>query len=713
LFERRGMGTETNPLPTTGAEHDVVALRFGPFELDLRSGEMRRAGVLVRLQPQPFKVLALLAGRAGELVTREEIQKEVWPVGTFVDFEQSLNFCIRQIRSALGDSALSPRFVETLPRRGYRFNFGPVETVRAPGAILEWRRPAPLAEAPEPPPAETIPAPPPARPRLARGVILALLALALGALALSLFLARRPRAPEATARFHRLTYRRGSVESARFAADGQVVYSASFEGQPSVTFLSRIETREVRPLTVDAMNLVGVSPQGELAFLREGTLARAPLAGGPAKEILDRVDKADWSADGKDFVVVRGGHTPSKVEYPLGTVLCEALWPSHLRISPDGQRVAFLEHPLSGDDRGHVVVVDRKGRRQILTEDFASSSGLAWSPGSDEIYFTAAKVGADSSLHAVTLDGKFRTVLPAMGRLVLHDISPQGRLLMERMSLRNEIRFRRLAEKEDRDLSWLDLSAAADLSPDGSTLLFYESGEGGGPEYSIFLRKTDGSLPVRLGPGRANGLSADGKWALSIPLLDPGRIDVMPTGPGEIRSLRNPGVTQYDSAGFLGDGQTIFFTERHANGQPRAYVQDLSGGPPRPALPEGIWVGRNSFSADGRLAAGLCPEKETLCMYPVGGGDPRPVPGLAPGAHVAGWDASGHLYVSRRGPVPLERVFRVDPETGRQEAWTEVAPPDVTGVVRISRIVVSRSGNAYAYSYQRRLADLYVVENVR
>jgi eukaryotic-like serine/threonine-protein kinase len=704
------MGTETNPLPSTSAEHDVVALRFGPFELDLRSGEMRRAGVLVRLQPQPFKVLALLAGRAGELVTREEIQKEVWPVGTFVDFEQSLNFCIRQIRSALGDSALSPRFVETLPRRGYRFNFGPVETVRAPGAILEWRRPAPLVEAAETPAAEAVVP----RPRVARGLLLAAAAFSLGALALSLYLARHPRPPEAEAGFHRLTYRRGSVESARFAADGQVVYSASFEGQPAVTFLSRIETRELRPLPTEATHLVGVSPQGEMAFLRKGTLARAPIAGGPAKEILDRVDKADWSADGSEFAVVRGGHTPSKIEFPVGTVLGEALWPSHLRISPDGQRVAFLEHPISHDDRGRVAVVDRNGRRKTLTEDFASATGLAWSPQSDEIYFTAAKVGADASLHAVTLDGRLRTVLPAMGRLVLHDISPQGRLLMERMSLRHEIRFRRLAEKEDRDLSWLDLSAVADLSPDGETLLFYESGEGGGPEYSIFLRKTDGSLPVRLGPGRANGLSPDGKWALSIPLLDPGRIDIMPTGPGEIRSLRNPGVTQYDTAGFIGDGQSIFFTERRANGQPRAFLQDLAGGSPRPALPEGVWVGRHSFSADGRVAAGLCPgEQDTLCTFPVGGGEPRPVPGLAPGARVAGWDAAGRLYVCRPGPVPVELVTRLDPETGKGEPWAELAPPDITGVVRISRVVISRSGNAYAYSYRRRLADLYVVDGVK
>ncbi len=706
------MGTETNPVASPTAGNDVVALRFGPFELDLRSGEMRRAGVLVRLQPQPFKVLALLAGRPGELVTREDIQKEVWPAGTFVDFEQSLNFCIRQIRSALGDSALSPRFVETLPRRGYRFNFGPVETIRAPGAILEWRHPAPLLAHETAEERREAGLHPPAR--WGPGLLLALGAFALGALALSLFLTLRPRAPEAAARFHRLTYRRGSVESARFASDGQVVFSAAFEGEPAVTFLSRIETRDTRALPLEATYLVGVSPQGELAFLRKGTLARAPVAGGPAKDILDRVQSADWSPDGSEFVVVRGRHSPSKIEFPVGTVLGEAVWPWRLRISPDGQRIAFLERPLAGDDRGRVVVIDRKGRRTTLTEDFASATGLAWSPRSDEVYFTAAKVGADASLHAVTLEGRLRTVLPAMGRLVLHDISQDGRLLIERTTLRHEIRFRRLSEKEDRDLSWLDLSDIADLSPDGSTLLFYESGEGGGPEYSIFLRKTDGSLPVRLGPGRANGLSPDGKWALSIPLLDPGRIDLMPTGAGEIRALRNPGITSYDGAGFVGDGETIFFTERRNDGKSRAFVQDLAGGSPRPALPDGVWVGGNAFSADGRLAAGLCPDSdsESLCIYPVGGGEPRPVPGLAPGARVAGWDDAGRLYVCRSGSVPTEIVSRVDPETGKAEPWAELRPPDISGVIRISRVVVSRSGNAYAYSYARRLADLYVVEGV-
>lgn len=99
----------------------VSRLRFDPFELDLRTGELRKGGALVKLQPQPFKVLAFLASRPGQLVTREEIQKQVWTDDTFVDFDQGLNYCVRQIRAALSDDAEVPGFVETVPRRGYRF----------------------------------------------------------------------------------------------------------------------------------------------------------------------------------------------------------------------------------------------------------------------------------------------------------------------------------------------------------------------------------------------------------------------------------------------------------------------------------------------------------------------------------------------------------------------------------------------------------------
>ena len=96
-------------------------LRFGVFELDPRSGDLRRNGLKLKLTGQPFQVLAMLLERPGEAVAREDLQKRLWPADTFVDFDHSLNTAINKIREALGDSADNPRFVETLPRRGYRF----------------------------------------------------------------------------------------------------------------------------------------------------------------------------------------------------------------------------------------------------------------------------------------------------------------------------------------------------------------------------------------------------------------------------------------------------------------------------------------------------------------------------------------------------------------------------------------------------------------
>ncbi len=96
-------------------------IHFGPFELDPDAEQLRKSGVPLKLQPQQFVVLLLLAQRAGEIVSRQEIQQRVWGDGTFVDFDRGINFCINQIRAALGDDADRPRYIETLPRRGYRF----------------------------------------------------------------------------------------------------------------------------------------------------------------------------------------------------------------------------------------------------------------------------------------------------------------------------------------------------------------------------------------------------------------------------------------------------------------------------------------------------------------------------------------------------------------------------------------------------------------
>src|SRR2546426_7410357 len=97
------------------------AVRFGAFELDLRARELRKQGVMIKLQEQPFQILAMLLEHPGLVVTREELRNKLWPADTFVDFDHGLNKAINKLREALGDSAENPRFIETVPKRGYRF----------------------------------------------------------------------------------------------------------------------------------------------------------------------------------------------------------------------------------------------------------------------------------------------------------------------------------------------------------------------------------------------------------------------------------------------------------------------------------------------------------------------------------------------------------------------------------------------------------------
>src|SRR5580693_9338934 len=109
--------------------------RFGVFEVDLRAAELRKRGIRIKLQEQPFQILSLLLEHSGEVVTREELRQKLWPAQTFVDFDRSLNKAMTKLRSALSDSAESPRYIETIPRHGYRF-LAPINTPREGAAAL-------------------------------------------------------------------------------------------------------------------------------------------------------------------------------------------------------------------------------------------------------------------------------------------------------------------------------------------------------------------------------------------------------------------------------------------------------------------------------------------------------------------------------------------------------------------------------------------------
>jgi len=126
------------------------AVRFGAFEVDLVSGELRKNGTRIRLQEQPFRVLAMLLERPGEMVAREDLHSKLWPDDTFVDFDHGLNTAVNKLREALGDAAANPRFVQTVARRGYRF-IAPVQVNGNPAAPAAEDTPAPLSPEPAPP----------------------------------------------------------------------------------------------------------------------------------------------------------------------------------------------------------------------------------------------------------------------------------------------------------------------------------------------------------------------------------------------------------------------------------------------------------------------------------------------------------------------------------------------------------------------------------
>ena len=702
------MHRASNPL-NVGDPPSLLALRFGPFELDVRSGELRRNGVVAaRLQPQPLKVLLLLAGRGGDVVTREEIQAEVWPAGTFVDFEQSLNFCVRQIRVGLGDTATASRYVETLPRRGYRWVGGPVERVTPGATVREWPRPVPASPAgvgcEEAVPAAAFP------PERARGLVPAVLLLLVVAAGLSAWRWLPAPARAEPPRFERITFRRGSVGAARFGPGGQVVYSAAWDGGPRVVQVTGPESSDARSLGIENASVAAVSATGEVAFLRDGVLARAPLSGGPPKEVLKGVLAADWVPGGGEFAVVRSSAKSWVVEWPAGHEVARIARASRIRVSPDGRHVALAEHPFPDDDRGRVVVLDRSGRRLAASPEWASLEGIAWA--GSEVLFTASAVGADNSLGALSLDGRVRPVLSGMGRLVVHDVAPDGRVLLERTTLRAEVLYRGPGASQDRELSWLDFTAVEAIAPDGGTILFYESGQGGGKGYSTFLRNVDGSAPVRVGSGKALDLSPDGRWVLSISVDTRDHLDLTPTGPGEEREVRVAGLTTHEEAGFVGAGR-LFVTGTDASGRRTTLVSALDGSGVRPLpLPAERALVLDTFSPDGRSFVAACPEKGRLCLYDTEAGRPRPLPGVQPGWWPLGIDARGRIFLRDRTKRVPEILLRLDPGSGAAVTLAELAPRDRAGVTGILGAHVAASGEAWAYTVARRLSDLHVVSGV-
>jgi hypothetical protein len=352
-------------------------------------------------------------------------------------------------------------------------------------------------------------------------------------------------------------------------------------------YSTRQGSPESSALNLPGTNLLGISSAGEMAVLLRsrsgafqiiGTLARMPLSGGAPREMLDRANWADWSKDGSAMAIARNLNGVSQLEYPIGKVLYKTSgWIGDVRISPKGDRVAFLEHPVPRDDGGTASVVNLSGAHKILSQNWISTDGLAWSPDGEEIWYTATPEGLGRALRAVDLAGHERMLARAPGALTLMDTTRDGRVLLQRAVGRQEIKAFINGDTHGRELSWFDYSLPSALSDAGKLLLFAEVGEAGGATYAIYIRATDGSPAVRLGDGNAQAISPDGKWVLALTHDTPQQMFLLPTKTGESRVISNDAIS-HTSGLFSPDGKRIIFTGTEVGHGPRMYVLDIDHG---------------------------------------------------------------------------------------------------------------------------------------
>jgi Tol biopolymer transport system component len=532
---------------------------------------------------------------------------------------------------------------------------------------------------------------------------------------------RRPKS--SAPRFHRLSFRPGTIGNARFTPDGQtILYGAVFEGENWTSlYQTSPESPESRRFEFPNADILSISPSGELALLLGQTtgrtvLARVPLTGGAPREILDGITyaNADWGPDGNTFAVARQVEGEYRLEYPVGKVLVRSRRGlSSPRFSPSGDRIAYFQF----DEGAYSIafVAASGGKPEVLSTGWVSVIGVpAWRPDGREVWFTASRIGEHVALYAARRSEPPRLVTRVPGDLELDDISRDGRVLVGHHTEIRSVLGASADEWKERDLSWLDQSRPADLSSDGRQLVLFEEGEGGGPNGAAYLRPLDGSPAIRLGDGQPTTFSPDGKRVATVANLGrPGRphLVLLPVGAGEPSSLANDTFTALTWADWMPDGKTLVISAVEPGRTPRLYLQDIAGGKPQPISPEGTRLREagNHVSPDGRLVVGM--QRNQAVLVPVQGGSPRPVPGLKPGDLVCQWSTDGRsLYVYRRGEVPA-RIFLLDVATGERRLWKEIRPanPQARGV---PWLLVSPGGNAYVYGTSHVTSELYLIEGL-
>jgi eukaryotic-like serine/threonine-protein kinase len=708
--------------------------RFAEFEFRSETGQLSKHGIRIKVQTKPMQVLEVLLAKPGQLVTREELCRKLWPAGTFVDFENGLNTATNRLRTALGDSAEAPRYIETLPRLGYRFICPVVEIEENESAAISSNAESQLEsngvsatsaavsrsvhpQIPAKPQPHTVKSANPGRYSLRRVSQIAALSILVLAVAL-IFGHVRSKAPgkHRSPIFKELTFRAGVIGSARFAPDSKnVIYTAKWGGSDRHTYLVDLKSSQSRTLGFAPGVLASVSRNGDLAFVSRNPsvwngpvrLSRVSMNGGTAQVIAEATKAADWAPNGRELAIVRESGPDSVVEFPVGNVV----YSSHgcidgLRVSPSGDQVAFLEHPVRDDDAGHVRLVDKKGNTRVLTDEWSSAEGLAWSPSGKEVWFTASKKGAGRALYAVSITAKLRQLSDAPTSLRLLDISSTGRALIAVDDMRMTLMGTPGVHSPERDLSRFDYSHVDDISADGNLVLFTEGGSAGGQHYATYVHDLKARNTFRIASGRGLAISPDQKSVLTVDPQDRTYLTLTSIESQHLSQVPGDGF-EYQWAKFLPDGKTLLVSGAYPGELLTICTQALDGG--RPIAVSGLpYMDFVAVSPDGLRIAGATTSDSGL-IFDLANHSARQIsPGL--NALPIAWTTNGkQLYaVSFRDSV--YRIVKTNLQTGKIELWKTLMLGDQAGVIGLAGLAISPATGAYAYSTNLDLSRLYLVD---
>jgi Tol biopolymer transport system component len=515
-----------------------------------------------------------------------------------------------------------------------------------------------------------------------------------------------------------LTFRSGTVRGARFAPDGQnVLYGAAWDGEPVKLFTTRPGTPDSTALNVPDADLMAVSrttnemlttlgARTAFSFYPSGMLARASTPGGAPRAMLDHVISADFSPDGQMVAAIVGVPGAFSLQYPVGTERWKTSYPiSHVRVAPDGERLAFLSHPLGGDE-GDVKLLGKTGEPRTISTGWITLGGLAWAEGGSELWFTGARRGGVRQLRAVTLDGRERELYRSTESLTLEDVAPDGRALLSAGSTRSHVVYGSINDTADRDLAWFDFAVQPSVSADGKLVAFTEAGEGAGGTYGIFVRPASGGPAVRVTDGGGGAISPDGTqvFAFAPPDLHDGIL--APTGAGVPKRIPLKTLEQIVALGWFPDGRHMFVLGNEPGHDMRCWRLDAATGKLEPVTSEG---------ARGRV---ISPNGRLLAVADHGA---RYLLDLQTGSKIAARDDeagdvpigftadSSAVYFFQPDPQG-GRIFRVDIGSGTRTLARTLHPSDPAGLTMVGTPSMSLDGSHFAYSLGYLKSQLFLLK---